>query len=126
MIPAVQDFIRLTREKRAVEAELRRIKDALAPLETELVDEFVRQGVQNTTVHGMTLYLSVKPYARTKGDANAAIDALREAGFADCVSLGVGKVSALFRDDELELPPAVVAAFEVYEKVSINAKESPK
>jgi len=70
----------LITRKRDLDAELRRVKDAIEVLEAPLLDAFAEEGVQNMKLEdGSTLYLRVQLWARPKKiDGIEEDDAIRE------------------------------------------------
>lgn len=125
LIQLSQQFVKLTREKRALSAQVNQLNEQLEQIETQLTDAFTQAGVQNVNVEGMTVYISKMIWAKARFSPVKAIHTLERAGLGDLVTLGVQKVSAYFRGtDPSEIPPAVKRAFELEERYSIGAREA--
>ena len=118
------EFVSLTRAKRDIDKQAKLVKGRLAAMEQPIVDQFLQGGIQNLNIDGMTVYLRGFKSAKPKGDALEFIHALEAHGLADIVSLGTGKLSALFRNTPVEdIPPEIVALCEVFEETKVGARE---
>lgn len=101
---ALDEFVRLTHAKKDLEAQLRLIKDQLAPLEKTLLDEFSAEGVNGKrhAATGKLVSITRQIWARAAGgDKAAAAEALKRcpdtAAFVE-PSFNVNSLSAYFRE----------------------------
>lgn len=96
----LRDWVRLTEQKREVEAELREINGQLSALETVLLDQFADGGMQSVTAHGYTVYLQreLSCGLAEAVDKETAIKALEDAGLGSCLMLSAGSLKSLVRE----------------------------
>lgn len=100
---ALDRFVDLKARKADLERDLRLVKDELAPLEQQLLDEFAQEGVagKRHAATGKLVSISRKVWARAAGgDKPAACAALKAAGLDEFVaeSFNTNSVSAYFRE----------------------------
>lgn len=78
----LRQFLAMHEKKRALEAELETVKEQMAVLEAELLQQFEQEGVSSMKVNGKTVYLDQKKWAGVAPGASreAAIQAIKEAG----------------------------------------------
>lgn len=101
--------VELTDLKRTLDAELKRVKDELKPLEEAMLDEFAERGESSArhAATGKLVYIRRQIWARAAEDKAAACAALRAAGLDEFVaeSFNTQSLSAYFRElakNELE------------------------
>lgn len=99
----VAAFVSLSRQKKAIEADLRKVKDEMAQLDESLREHFVEHGLQRIgdADSGQTVYLRRSIRVKNMGDDRAeACAAMRAAGLSDYVaeSFNLNSVSAYFRE----------------------------
>jgi hypothetical protein len=86
----VSEYAELTSKRRALDAEVNRLKTELAALEETLVEGFAQAGIQNVkTSAGQTVYLNREIFAKLIGDPKKARTALRRAGLGDFIKEAV-------------------------------------
>lgn len=137
----LDQFVALTERKRDLERQLRFIRDELAPLEAQLLDEFSAEGVRGKRhdASGKLVSITRQIWARAHdGEKDMAADALEAAGLGDYVQRGfnTNSLSAYFRelakqhaeagnpvDLEQLLPEALRGAIDLTEdhKLSVRA-----
>jgi len=123
----LHNFITATREKRALEDEIKVIKAKIAKAEEKLLVEMTDAGVQRVTADGATVYIQRQLWASKAAgvsDEDAA-DALIEAGLEDMVKLKFNSntVSAYVREldkNEQALSPELAAVLSIAEKFSVR------
>ena len=130
----VKAFVELSKQKAELTKQLKGIQATLDETADRIVDGFVQDGVDRIRADGMTVYLHRQKWAGIAGvdelgkvEATArAIDALRAAGLTHLITLGTQGISAVFRDEEAVdgMPPEVVDAFDVVERVGIRARRT--
>lgn len=131
----LREFVRLTNQKRELEADLRDVKARLGELEPQILDHFQQDGIQRVTVDGYTLYLSRSLYAGPKdGDKDRMIQSLQglDESWSFLVSKTVNRnqLSARVRECEQNaegqpvLPDALKDAVEVFEQFTIGARKA--
>lgn len=96
-------FVQVKARKAELERELRIVKDELAPLEEQLLEEFAAEGVagKRHAQSGKLVSISRRVWARAAGgDKAAACQALRAAGLDEFVaeSFNTNSLSALYRE----------------------------
>ena len=70
----LKKFLRLTRDKKALDVKLEKIKQDLRESEKTLRAQFEKAGLDSTKVDGMTIYLHRQVWARAKdGDRGAVL-----------------------------------------------------
>lgn len=96
-------FVKLTKTKRDLDAELRAVKNEIAGVETDLIDRMADLGVSRIghDQSGMTVYLRRQVRVKNMGDdRGAACAALKAAGLGSFVaeSFNLNTLSAYFRE----------------------------
>jgi hypothetical protein len=137
----LDEFVALTARKRNLERELRQLKDQIAPLEDQLLEQFNAEGVRGKrTSTGAMVSIRRVIWARpAHGDKHAACDALRAAGMGDYVAdnFNVSTLSAFFRERAREqadqgipttltdlMPPELVGAIDLTEDHQLSVTGS--
>ena len=125
----------LIARKRAVENELRSIKDEINELEPSLIQELIEDQVDRLPIKvgddRVTLYIHRQLWVRPKdGDKDAVIQTLKRCGLSDFVSEGynTNSLSAYVRErigNGQPLQPTLAEVVRVDESVSIRGRRSP-
>lgn len=99
----LDEFVGLTRRKKALEADVAEIKRELGPVTAALLDEYATEGVRRkVTTDGVAVGITRRIWARAAdGDKDSAADALEAAGLGDYVQRGfnANSLSAYFREE---------------------------
>ena len=89
----VQEFVKLSREKRQLESRLEEVKAALRDLQDPISDHFEREALQNCSIDGGTVYRHRQVFASLIPDSQGCYDqahqALRQAGMAHIIQTTV-------------------------------------
>ena len=133
----IKHYIDLHVEKRRIEAELRKVKDDIAPLESWIADDFAERRCQSINLDGHTVYLrrdlSVKSCG---GDTAAIVDKLRRARLGELIGVNWPRIKAWVKErcyredigewqaDVSKLPPSLRDVVEVTELVRVSCKKS--
>ncbi len=73
----LREFVALEKQKQALDAELRAIKQRLEALEEQLVPQFLADGVVSMKIDGRTVYLAQEIYASPVRDRQEVVEALK-------------------------------------------------
>jgi len=120
------EYAELSAQKKALDAELRKVKEKKDELQATLIKVFEERGIARLTVAGQTLY----PYARTylrlvdKSQAFDAARKLEEAGLGDAIVLGTQRLTSVYNEDPEAFPPSISAMFEPQETWYIGSRKS--
>lgn len=110
--PAIKDtldeFVDLMRQKREIEAALRKVKTKISGVQPGLLDWFAETGLQKIGHEGTGATVYIRRQVRVKNmgeDRAAACAALKTAGLGDYVaeSFNLNSLSAYFREQVTEL-----------------------
>lgn len=129
-IENMRRYVALTQRKRAAEGEVDELKRELARLESKLLEDFERAGVDSMRIDGMTVYPHRQLFANARdGDKERAVEALRACGLDDYVKeqFNTQSLSAYVRElDELEepLPEPLAEALDVYTKYTLRVRKA--
>ena len=126
MIEDIKNFIELTREKRALQAELRKTQAELDAFESVILDAMLQEGVGKMTVNDMTVFPRTDLYLEKKEGADP-VGSLIEAEMVDCLMVSSQRIKALARearDGEAALPPAIAACYTVVERARLSARKA--
>lgn len=125
----------LIARKRSLEDDLRAVKDEIAALEPELLNEFTESQMDRIQVpvdnEKVTLYIHRQLWAKPKdGDRAAVISTLKRCGLADFVqeNYNSNTLSAYVRErlaNGEQLQPTLDSVIEAEEVVSIRGRRSP-
>lgn len=131
LMQMAKQFVGHSRRKTELEAELSDVKKKMGELEPVLLTAIEEEKFpESSRVDGMTVFLRRQVWASAKdGDYEAACEALRAAGLEEYVNtrFNVQSVSAYVRDlerEEIPLDPRLVAALNITEKFSVQARAS--
>lgn len=129
----VQDFVRLTAERKELEQQLAAVKAKLDALQEPLQAFFERSGMQNTRVNDMTVYLSRSLRGSPDGNKEDLVAALEaDPTTAPLVNKGYAwqQLDALIREwpeDEATglpvIPEHLRGKLKVYEQLKIAARK---
>ena len=120
------EYAELSAQKKALDAELRKVKEKKDELQATLIKVFEERGIARLTVAGQTLY----PYARTylslkdKGSGAAVAKLLEEAGLGDAVVLGTQRLTSVYNEDPEAFPPSIAELFAAVETWYVGARKS--
>lgn len=133
----IDRFLALTKRKRELDAELRKTKDELAPLESWLADDFASRGVQSIKINGYTVYLKRDLSVKSKGgDTAAVVDKLRRARLGELIGISWPRLRAwvkerCYREDLDEwdtdinkLPPSLREVVEISEFTKVCCRKA--
>jgi len=133
----IEHYIALTVKKRKIEAELRAVKDDIAPLESWIADDFAQRRCQSINLDGHTVYLRRDLSVKSKGgDTAAIVDKLRRARLGELIGVNWPRIKAwvkerCYREDIGEwqantskLPPSLRDVVDVEEYVRVCCKKS--
>ena len=127
----VHHFIQMTKQKRQMETDLNQIKKQLTALESQVVDYFSLEGIQNLATKEGTAYLHVDVFASLIADENGDFDdahvALSEANLDYLIKQGVNSksLSAYVRQQRNageDIPEGVVPHLRIHEQPRIGVK----
>lgn len=131
LMEQVERYAKLENERADLKASLARIESDLKELKEPVLSYFQAHGIQNTKVHGRTLYVKRELWAgRAEGVTSAeAISALRAAGLDEYFGerIETQSLSAYLREldrEEQEMPlplQGVIVANEVFKVGSRKA-----
>jgi len=76
----LKEYVSLEKRKKALDAEVKQVNSDLDRLETVVIDEIVRAGLDEVKVDGRALKIKPAVYCSPVRDRWAVVDALREAG----------------------------------------------
>jgi hypothetical protein len=134
MAQPMDDFIRLTREKRDLEARLKAVNRELRTTEDRVHHQFMRQGVNQVRSPGGPLlylhrefYASLVPDADGTGAHSEACQALRDNGGGHLVKEGVDNEALRAfvkdrRERNTELPKGLAPLVRIHESYRIRVK----
>lgn len=123
-------FVELTKKKRRLDAELKKIKERISEIEPLLLNDMVEGAMQSMKIDGTTLYIKSQLWAGVSDGAtyHDAVEGLRDAGLGDLVEekFNTNRLSAYFREqmrdslnpDEVELPKGI----KLTEKFSVGTR----
>jgi hypothetical protein len=129
-IELARRFGALVKEKRDLEAELRRVKDEMGTLEPLVLDEMQNNQMDRMHLDGQTIYMHRILTSKAKGgNRNAVVAALKAEGLGDLVAEGynANSLSAWVREQlaaDEPLPPLLAATLDLEEIVSIRGRQS--
>lgn len=125
--PSTRDYVRMTREKRELDAASRKLGEALAEMERQMLDAWVEDGRQSETVDGYTAYLSSRQWARPRdGDRSRVVSVLGALGMGDMVTYNTQSLSAWFKERESsgeEVPGTLAEVVDLSTEHSINVRK---
>lgn len=122
-------FTELETLRRKLQEELRAVEAESQAIETELMAEFERSGIQNMKVNGLTVYLHRQVWANARnGDYEGACTALLEAGLPELVErrFNTNRLSAWVRErtkEGEELPETLKQSLEISERFSLRTRK---
>ena len=129
MTEIIERYVRLTEQRRRLDAWLDRVKDQLTALEDAVLEEMIEGGCQSVkAAGGRTVYLHRQFWANpVEGDYQRASAALRAAGLSDMVLLrfDTKNLSAWCRERNAAgepLPSSFDGAIKVSEQVSVRVR----
>ena len=76
----LKDYVSLEKRKKGLDDELKQVKAELDRLESVVIDEMVRAGVDKVAVDGRTLKITPAVFASPVEDRWAVVEALKQAG----------------------------------------------
>lgn len=121
-----RQLIELTRRKRELDAESRKLAAEIDALEAELLEEWTEAGRSSETIDGYTAYLSSRDWATPRdGDRNRVVRALEALGMDDMVTYNTQTLSAWYKERAEageEVPPTLDECVELTTKWSINVR----
>lgn len=133
----ISRYVALTRAKRQIEAELRKVKDDIAPLEDAIATDFEERRCQSINLDGHTVYLRRDLSVRSKGgDTAAIVDKLRRARLGELIGVNWSRIRAWVKErcyredigewqaDISKLPPSLRDVVEVTEFTRVCCKKS--
>lgn len=126
----LKKFLRLTRDKKALDVKLEKVKQDLKESEKVLRAQFEKAGLDSTKVDGTTIYLHRQVWARAKdGDRGAVLVALRETEMDEYITenFNTNSLSAYVRECEKEgqeIPEKLKACLEITEVFSLRTRSS--
>ena len=84
--------------RKALEDEVKLIKEQEDALNAELVDDFTQDGMSSTKVDGRTFYLHQQTWATAKGDPQSAVKTLTALNLPECLMMGTMRLSGMIRE----------------------------
>ena len=125
-------FIEKTREKRALEAQIKELNRELGILEEVVIDGFADAEIANINIGGALVYISKMLWASPmdgKASMPALVARMREHGHDDLVETSIGsqKLSAFVRSEEAdghELPPELAEVIKTTEVYKVKVRKS--
>jgi hypothetical protein len=132
----LNEFIQLTATKRGMDAELKIVKDRLAELMPQIVDDFRTFGTTSLTREGVTVYLQRDMTVRSKGgDTAIVVDKLRRARLGELIGINWPRIKAWCKErcwnkdldewvpDEKKLPPSLREVVELSEFTRVGVRK---
>lgn len=122
----LRDFVRLTRQKKEIEADLAVVKRDIEALQATIIDGMLGEGVQSfkLTVDGerATVYLHRQLWAKPRnGDRDRLVQRLEEIGLRELVTVNHMGLAAFVREsveNDGALPSDLIDYIETDERVS--------
>lgn len=131
MIDQIKRFVELTKTKRQLEAEVKLINADLKKLQDPVLEYFHEQGIQSTSIDGMSVFISSKLYAKRCPDVSLddAIHALQEARLDSFTAPAINTqgLSKYFREAEEigeEVPSCLEGKIDVNRYYEVVARKS--
>ena len=132
-IELIKKYANLVAKKREAEARVTRWQKELDLIETQVLDEFVSNGIDTLPVtlengRAMTVYVQRVLYAKPKDGTERAevVAALKRARLPELISYNASTLSAWVRErlgvEKKPLPAALGAVLDVDERVSVLAQ----
>lgn len=122
------EYIELTARKRALDDDLKELKERLVMIELELLDQFVAAGVDKIGKDGYTLYMarSLRPRAKD-GDRDRMLEAIKANGYGDLVKEDIHpkRLETIVKelDEQGEMPGWAKDTIEIYEQYNIRVRK---
>ena len=88
----------LSARRKALESEARDLKKKEESLSTELVDDFIQEGVSSLKADGSLFYLHQQAWATSLDDTQLSVTTLLAEGLQSCVTVGSQRLSAIMRE----------------------------
>lgn len=133
----IERYIALTQRKRELEADLRRTKEDLQPVESWLANDFMSRGVQSIKQNGYTVYLKRDLSVKSKGgDTAAVVDKLRRARLGELIGINWPRIRAWVKErcyradldewdtDITKLPPSLREVVEISEFTKVCCRKA--
>ena len=124
----LEEYLDLEDHKKQLEFDLRMVKDRMATLEQDVLEDMAINGVDRIAIKGRAISprRSVVANIRSK---EAAIEAIRKAGLNEYLgeSYNANQISAYLRECDAEgraLPEEFKGAIEPYEKVQLSVRNA--
>jgi hypothetical protein len=128
MIDKLKSYVDLIKRKRSLEAELSQLREQIEPLEKQVVDEMVAQGVPRVSVDGYTVFFKEDIRAKAlDGDYTHVADVLRSLGMPEFTTTNHQKLSAYVRELVRQgdpLPESLSGVIEIVREMGLGARAS--
>lgn len=125
-IGTTRDLVRLTRRKRELTAEAKRVGDEIDKIEAALIEQWQDEGKSSETVDGHTVYISGRQWASPKdGDRLRVVRALEALGMDDMVTYNTATLSGWFKEQQdagEEVPSDLAEVVDLTTNWSINVR----
>lgn len=132
---SVRDFVRLMREKRKLESDLKATVDAIKSINSEVIESLQHDGIDRLHIDGMSVYIKRDVWASSESDSSGLPDhdranqALRDAGLGDLIQerFNSRTLSAWVREQDLDgrpLPSSFEGAIKISETFKVAGRES--
>jgi hypothetical protein len=122
----LRELVKLTEEKRWLEARAKERGSRIAELESELLPVFGEHGLSSVQVDGYTVYLQRELYASPVDDEKLC-DALAEVGYGSLVRRTVHRqqLSAWVREMDDDIPSTVRQWLQISEVFHLRVRRRP-
>jgi hypothetical protein len=129
-------YAELNKRKAALEAELRKTKDMMAPMEQEVLDELNRNEVERVTVDGVTFYTRRDITVAATQGTGPLVDALDTMGLRDMLGANWSRLKSWAKEqcyredvddwipDVKRLPEPLHDLVRVDERISLGLRNS--
>jgi len=107
----VRRFIGLRQRKATLQAELKEVNDELNAIGSDLVEQFLQDGIQNINIDGQTVYIRRRVWARIDkaNSPDFIYETLKNHGMDHMMTVNSNSLAAFIREQE-----------ELYEPLNID------
>lgn len=123
------EWIALVDKKKALEKDVNEIKDRLAAIEPNLLEDFALSGFQSVNVKGFVVYKSREFTCSVKEgvDRKSLVEGLHQAGHDECLMLSYQTVRSLVKEMAEageKLPEHLSRLVDVGERFTLRTKKA--
>lgn len=101
-VDLVKRFVGLRQRKAALQAELKEVKDELDGIGSDLVEQFLQDGIQNINMDGQTVYIRRRVWARIDkaNDPEFIYETLKNHDMDHMMTVNSNSLAAYVREQE--------------------------